>query len=40
MKAGYEAQLKSIVLIKNQNKTLPIAKERQFIFQKEQRQQV
>ncbi len=26
MKAGYEAQLKSIVLIKNQNKTLPIAK--------------
>ncbi len=26
MKAGYDAQLKSIVLIKNQNKTLPIAK--------------
>jgi beta-glucosidase len=26
MKAGYEAQLKSIVLLKNQNKTLPIAK--------------
>ena len=26
MKAGYEAQLKSIVLIKNQNKTLPISK--------------
>ena len=26
MKAGYEAQLKSIVLIKNQNKTLPITK--------------
>jgi beta-glucosidase len=26
MKAGYEAQLKSIVLIKNQTKTLPIAK--------------
>jgi beta-glucosidase len=26
MKAGYNAQLKSIVLIKNQNKTLPIAK--------------
>lgn len=26
MKAGYEAQLKSIVLIKNQHKTLPIAK--------------
>lgn len=26
MKAGYEAQLKSIVLIKNQNKTLPIQK--------------
>ena len=25
MKAGYDAQLKSIVLIKNQNKTLPIA---------------
>jgi beta-glucosidase len=25
MKAGYEAQLKSIVLIKNKNKTLPIA---------------
>ena len=26
MKAGYDAQLKSVVLIKNQNKTLPIAK--------------
>jgi beta-glucosidase len=26
MKAGYDAQLKSIVMIKNQNKTLPIAK--------------
>ncbi|MEY4278442.1 MAG: hypothetical protein RL377_446, partial [Bacteroidota bacterium] len=26
MKAGYDAQLKSIVLIKNKNKTLPIAK--------------
>jgi beta-glucosidase len=26
MKAGYDAQLKSIVLIKNQNKTLPIVK--------------
>ncbi|MEN9381930.1 MAG: hypothetical protein RI940_811, partial [Bacteroidota bacterium] len=26
MKAGYEAQLKSIVLIKNKNKSLPIAK--------------
>jgi beta-glucosidase len=26
MKAGYDAQLKSIVLIKNQNNTLPIAK--------------
>jgi beta-glucosidase len=26
MKAGYEAQLKSVVLIKNQNKTLPIQK--------------
>lgn len=26
MKAGYEAQLKSIVLLKNQGKTLPIAK--------------
>ena len=26
MKAGYDAQLKSIVLIKNQNKTLPITK--------------
>jgi beta-glucosidase len=26
MKAGYAAQLKSIVLIKNQNKTLPIQK--------------
>ncbi|WP_035669050.1 glycoside hydrolase family 3 N-terminal domain-containing protein [Flavobacterium sp. 83] len=26
MKAGYDTQLKSIVLIKNQNKTLPIAK--------------
>ncbi len=26
MKAGYEAQLKSIVLLKNQNKTLPIQK--------------
>lgn len=26
MKAGYDAQLKSIVLLKNQNKTLPIAK--------------
>ena len=26
MKAGYEAQLKSIVMIKNQNKTLPIQK--------------
>ena len=26
MKAGYDAQLKSVVMIKNQNKTLPIAK--------------
>ncbi|MCF6139806.1 glycoside hydrolase family 3 C-terminal domain-containing protein [Flavobacterium sp. K77] len=26
MKAGYDAQLKSVVLLKNQNKTLPIAK--------------
>jgi beta-glucosidase len=26
MKAGYDAQLKSIVLIKTKNKTLPIAK--------------
>ena len=26
MKAGYDAQLKSVVLIKNQNKTLPITK--------------
>ena len=25
MKAGYDAQLKSIVLLKNQNNTLPIA---------------
>lgn len=28
MKAGYEAQLKSIVLLKNKNNTLPIAKEK------------
>lgn len=28
MKAGYEAQLKSVVLLKNQAKTLPVAKEK------------
>jgi beta-glucosidase len=28
MKAGYEAQLKSIVMLKNKNKTLPVAKQK------------
>jgi hypothetical protein len=35
MKAGYDAQLKSIVLIKNQKNTLPIAKGKRFMFPKE-----